>query len=95
MKDWQGQGHVKCECKCHIVMLAEYRRKTLCRRIRRGIGPILRNLICRRDEADDPRLAMLRLGNRRLSASQLGDLFEHWAGGSRRKTGRYGAPRSR
>ena len=46
MKDWQSQAHVKWDCKYHVVILPKYRRKVLYGRLRRGIGPILRDL-CR------------------------------------------------
>ena len=34
MKDWQGQGHVRWECKYHAVMLPKYRKKALYGRLR-------------------------------------------------------------
>ncbi len=44
MKDWQSQAHVKWDCKYHVVILPKYRRKVLYGKMRRGVGPILREL---------------------------------------------------
>ena len=44
MKNWQTLSHVKWECKCHIVFVTKYRHKTIYGNIRRGIGPIIRQL---------------------------------------------------
>ena len=46
MKDWQSQAHVKWDCKYHVVILPKYRRKVLYGKLRRQIGPLLREL-CR------------------------------------------------
>ncbi len=47
MHVWNSLSHVKWECKYHIVFIPKYRRKALFGRLRRQIGPILREL-CRR-----------------------------------------------
>jgi len=44
MKDWRSQAHVKWECKYHVVILPKYRRKVLYGKLRRRIGPLLREL---------------------------------------------------
>ena len=46
MHDWQSLSHVRWECKYHVVFIPKYRRKVLYGKLRRGIGPILREL-CR------------------------------------------------
>jgi putative transposase len=46
LKDWQSQAYVKWGCKSHVVILPKDRRKVWSGRMRRGVGPILRDL-CR------------------------------------------------
>ncbi len=46
MKDWLSQAHVKWDCQYHVVIVPKYPRKVFSRRMRRGIGQILRDL-CR------------------------------------------------
>jgi putative transposase len=46
MHDWRSLSHVRWECKYHIVITPKYRKKVLYGRLRRQIGPILREL-CR------------------------------------------------
>jgi len=46
MHEWQSLSHVKWECKYHVVIVPKYRRKVIYGRLRREIGPILREL-CR------------------------------------------------
>ena len=46
MHEWQSQSHVRWECKYHVVIIPKYRRKVFYGRLRRQIGPILRDL-CR------------------------------------------------
>ena len=46
MHDWQSLSHVRWECKYHVVIIPKYRRKVFYGRLRREIGPILREL-CR------------------------------------------------
>ena len=46
MHEWQSLAHVKWECKYHVVFIPKYRRKVLYGRLRRAVGPILREL-CR------------------------------------------------
>ncbi len=46
MHEWQSLAHVKWECKYHVVFIPKYRRKVLYGKIRRAVGPILREL-CR------------------------------------------------
>ena len=49
MKDWQSQARVRWDCKYHVVILPKYRRKVIYGRLRRGIGPILRDLCRQKD----------------------------------------------
>ena len=44
MHDWQSLSHVRWECKYHIVVIPKYRKKALYERLRRRVGPILREL---------------------------------------------------
>ena len=44
MDDWQSLSHVRWDCKYHIVFIPKYRKKVLYDRVRREIGPILRDL---------------------------------------------------
>ncbi len=46
MKDWQGQAHVKWECKYHVMLVLKYRSRKISKRVRGRIGEILREL-CR------------------------------------------------
>ncbi len=46
MHEWQSLSHVRWDCKYHVVIIPKYRRKVLYGRLRRQIGPILREL-CR------------------------------------------------
>ena len=46
MQDWASLSHVRWECKYHIVMTPKYRKRVVYGRLRRQIGPILREL-CR------------------------------------------------
>jgi putative transposase len=46
MHDWQSLSHVRWECKYHMVIIPKYRREVFYGRLRRQIGPILREL-CR------------------------------------------------
>ena len=46
MKDWQSQAHVKWDCKYHVVIVPQYRKKALYGRLRGKIGKIFRAL-CR------------------------------------------------
>ncbi len=44
MHEWQSLSHVRWECKYHIVIIPKYRKKELYGRLRRRVGPILREL---------------------------------------------------
>jgi putative transposase len=44
MHDWQSLSHVRWECKYHVVIVPKYRRKALYGKLRRRVGPILRDL---------------------------------------------------
>lgn len=44
MHDWQSLSHVRWECKYHVVIVPKYRRKALYGKLRRRVGPILREL---------------------------------------------------
>ena len=46
MHEWQSLSHVRWECKYPVVIIPKYRRKVFYGRLRRRIGPILREL-CR------------------------------------------------
>jgi putative transposase len=46
MHEWQSLSHVRWDCKYHVVILPKYRRRVFYGRLRRRIGPILREL-CR------------------------------------------------
>jgi putative transposase len=46
MHEWQGLAHVKWECKYHVVFIPKYRGKVLYGKLRKAVGPILREL-CR------------------------------------------------
>jgi putative transposase len=46
MHDWASLSHVRWECKYHVVITPKYRKKVVYGRLRRQIGPILREL-CR------------------------------------------------
>ena len=46
MHEWQSLAHVRWECKYHVVFIPKYRRKVLYWKLRRAVGPILREL-CR------------------------------------------------
>ncbi len=44
MHEWRSLSHVRWECKYHIVIIPKYRKKELYGRLRRRVGPILREL---------------------------------------------------
>ena len=44
MQEWQSLSHVRWECKFHVVFIPKYRKKVIYGRLRRRIGPILRDL---------------------------------------------------
>ncbi len=44
MHEWQSLSHVRWDCKYHVVILPQYRRKVFSGRRRRQIGVILRDL---------------------------------------------------
>jgi len=46
MKDWQTQGHVRWDCKYHVVLVPKYRSRKVFERVRGQVGKILREL-CR------------------------------------------------
>jgi putative transposase len=46
MHEWQSQSHVKWDCKYHIVIVPKYRKKLLFGKLRKKVGPILKEL-CR------------------------------------------------
>ena len=46
MHEWQSLSHLRWDCKYHVVIIPKYRRKVFYGRLRRQIGPILRDL-CR------------------------------------------------
>ena len=46
MHEWESLSHVRWECKYHVVIIPKYRRKVIYGRLKRQIGPILREL-CR------------------------------------------------
>ncbi|MBK7889776.1 MAG: IS200/IS605 family transposase [Bdellovibrionales bacterium] len=44
MNDWKVLSHVKWECKYHVVMVPKYRMRLIYGRLKREIGPVLREL---------------------------------------------------
>ena len=46
MHDWQSQSHVKWDCKYHIVIVPKYRKELLYGKLRKKVGPIVKEL-CR------------------------------------------------
>ena len=42
MHDWQSLSHVRWECKYHVVIIPKYRKRVFYGKLRRQIGPILR-----------------------------------------------------
>src|ERR1700723_2629204 len=46
MHEWQSQSHVKWECKYHVVIVPKYRKKLMYGKLRKQVGPILKEL-CR------------------------------------------------
>ena len=46
MHDWQSMSHVRWDCKYHVVFVPKYRKRLLFGRLRRQVGPLLRDL-CR------------------------------------------------
>ena len=44
MKNQLTLSHVKWDCKYHIVFVTKYRHKTIYGKLRKGIGPIIRQL---------------------------------------------------
>jgi len=46
MHEWQNLSHVRWECKYHVVIIPKYRQRVLYGRLKRQVGPILREL-CR------------------------------------------------
>lgn len=46
MHEWQSLSHVRWECKHQVVIIPKYRQRVLYGRLKRQIGPILREL-CR------------------------------------------------
>ena len=46
MHDWQSLSHVRWDCKYHVVIVPKYRKKVIYGKLKRRVGPILREL-CR------------------------------------------------
>ena len=46
MHEWSSPSHVRWECKYHVVIIPKYRQRVLYGKLKRQIGPILREL-CR------------------------------------------------
>jgi putative transposase len=44
MHDWQSQSHVRWDCKYHIVIVPKYRKKLMFGKLRKQVGPILKEL---------------------------------------------------
>ena len=51
MHEWQSMSHVRWDCKYHVVIIPKCRRKLLFGKLRKQIGPILRDL-CRQKGID-------------------------------------------
>lgn len=44
MQDWQVLSHVRYECKYHLVIVPKYRKRLIYGRLKKEIGPLLREL---------------------------------------------------
>lgn len=44
MNDWKTLSHVKWECKYHLIIVPKYRKRVIYGRLKKEIGPILREL---------------------------------------------------
>lgn len=44
MNEWKTLSHVKWECKYHLIFVPKYRKRVIYGRLRREIGPVLREL---------------------------------------------------
>ena len=44
MHDWQSLSHVRWDCKYHVVIVPKYRKKVIYGKLKRRVGPILREL---------------------------------------------------
>jgi putative transposase len=44
MHEWQSLSHVKWECKYHLILIPKYRKRVIYGRLRKDIGPLLREL---------------------------------------------------
>jgi putative transposase len=42
--DWQSLSHVRWECKYHVVIIPKYRKRVFYGKLRRQLGPILREV---------------------------------------------------
>lgn len=51
MKDWQGQAHLRWDCKYHVLIVPQYRQRVFFGKRRKQVGEILRDL-CRQKEID-------------------------------------------
>ncbi len=49
MSDIESLKHTRWECKYHVVFIPKYRKKTIFGRIRKDLGPILRELARQRE----------------------------------------------
>jgi putative transposase len=49
MHDWRSLSHVRWDCKYHVVIVPKYRKKVIYGKLKRRVGPILREL-CRQRE---------------------------------------------
>ncbi len=44
MHDWRSLSHVRWDCKYHVVIVPKYRKKIIYGKLKRRVGPILREL---------------------------------------------------
>lgn len=44
MHEWKALSHVRWDCKYHVVLVPKYRKRIIYGRIKREIGPLLRDL---------------------------------------------------
>ena len=51
MHDWQSLSHVRWDCKYHVVIVPKYRKKVIYGKLKRRVGPILRELCQQRGVA--------------------------------------------
>jgi putative transposase len=51
MDECQSLSHAMWECKCHVVWIPKYRRKTLYEQLRKHLGQVFRELAKRKESS--------------------------------------------